>query len=49
MAAGEEWRALAEQNIQLITDKYLDSVNTIFNNLNNNLTDGKGLDYLSQE
>ena len=49
IAAGNEWRALAEQNLQLITDKYLDAVNTIFDNLNNKVTSGAGLDYLSTE
>ena len=49
MAAGDEWRSLAETNLQLITDKYLDSINTIFDNLNNKVTDGLGLNYVGKE
>lgn len=49
MAASSEWRALAEQNLQVITDQYLDSITTIFETLNNNVTNGMGLDYVSKE
>ena len=49
MAAGAEWRSLAETNLQVITDEYLDAITTIFENLNNNVTNGMGLDYVSKE
>ena len=49
MAAGAEWRSLAETNLQVITDEYLDAITTIFENLNNNVTNGMGLDYISKE
>lgn len=49
MAAGNEWRALAETNLQVITDEYTDAINTIFENLNNSVTNGMGLSYVSKE
>ena len=49
IAAGNEWRALAETNLQVITDEYTDAINTIFENLNNSVTNNLGLDYVSKE
>lgn len=47
--AGNEWRTLAETNLQVITDEYTDAINTIFENLNNSVTNNLGLDYVSKE
>ena len=49
IAAGNEWRSLAETNLQVITDEYTDAINTIFENLNNSVTNGMGLSYVSKE
>ena len=38
-----------ENSVQNLIDKYTNAVNQIFDELNNKLTDNKGLDYISEE
>ena len=38
-----------EESVQTIIDRYSNSINIIFDELDNKLTNGKGLDYITQE
>lgn len=49
MDAVTEWNDLVEQSIENLQDKYLNAINLIFQNLNNKVTDGLGLDYIEEE
>ena len=40
---------LIESSIENLQDKYLNAINLIFQNLNNKVTDGLGLDYIEEE
>ena len=40
---------LIEESIENLQDKYLNAINLIFQNLNNQVTDGLGLDYVEEE
>ena len=44
-----ELNDLIENSIQNLQDKYLNAINLIFQNLNNKVTDGLGLDYIEEE
>ena len=45
----EELNDLIESSIENLQDKYLNSINLIFQNLNNKITDNLGLDYIEEE
>ena len=49
MSAVSEWNQLVENSIQNLQDKYLNSINLIFQNLNNKVTNGLGLNYIEEE
>lgn len=49
IAATDEWRSAVEDSIQTVQDKYLNAINLIFQKLNNKVTSGAGLDYISEE
>ena len=55
-AAKEKWvdsvkdlDKLIEESIENLQDKYLNAINEIFQDLNNKVTDGLGLDYVEEE
>ena len=41
--------SIVEKSVEDLIAKYQNTVNSIFNDLNNKLTDGKGLDYIGEE
>lgn len=47
--AVQEMNDLIESSIENLQDKYLNAINLIFQNLNNKVTDGLGLDYIEEE
>lgn len=49
LSAVESWNDAIETAIQNLQDKYLNAINAIFQNLNNNVTGGMGLDYVETE
>ena len=49
MSAVNDWQSSIESAIENLQDKYLNAINAIFNNLNNQLTNGKGLAYINEE
>lgn len=49
LSAVDEWNSAIETAIQNLQDKYLNAINAIFQNLNNNVTGGMGLDYVESE
>lgn len=49
LSAVDEWNSVIETAIQNLQDKYLNAINAIFQNLNNNVTDGMGLDFVETE
>ena len=49
MAAVSEWTATIEQSIESIQNRFINSLDLIFDKLNKELTDNKGLAYLEQE
>lgn len=49
LSAVDTWNAKVEEAIENLQDKYLNAINLIFQNLNNNITDGLGLEYVSEE
>lgn len=49
MQAVDDWRSLVEDAVQNITDKYINAINKIFQELNNQVTNGKGLDYIDEQ
>lgn len=55
-SAQEKWQAAVENlnsniesSIETLQEKYLNMINSIFEKLNNNITNNKGLDYVSEE
>lgn len=49
MSAINDWQSSIESAIENLQDKYLNAINAIFDNLNNQLTNGKGLAYINEE
>lgn len=49
MDAVAEWNSTIESAIENLQDKYLNAINEIFDKLNDKITSGKGLDYVSEE
>lgn len=49
MDAVSEWNSKVEEAVENIQDKYLNAINKIFDELNNKVTSGAGLDYVSDE
>ena len=49
LSAVETWNGAIETAIQNLQDKYLNAINAIFQNLNNNVTNGMGLDFVETE
>lgn len=49
LSAVDEWNSAVETAIQNLQDKYLNAINAIFQNLNNNVTNGMGLDFVETE
>ena len=49
MDAVSEWNNKVEEAVENIQDKYLNTINKIFDELNNKVTSGAGLDYVSEE
>lgn len=49
MSAVNDWQSSIESAIENLQDKYLNTINAIFDNLNNQLTNGKGLAYINEE
>lgn len=49
MDAVSEWNSKVEEAVENIQDKYLNTINKIFDELNNKVTGGAGLDYVSEE
>lgn len=49
ISAVDAWNSSIEIAIQNLQDKYLNAINAIFQNLNNNVTDGMGLGYIETE
>lgn len=49
MDAVSEWNSKVEEAVENIQDKYLNAINKIFDELNNKVTSGAGLDYVSEE
>ena len=49
VAATKELNSLIETSIQNLQDKYLNTINAIFQDLNNKVTDNLGLDYVEEE
>lgn len=55
-SANEKWRAAVESlngsiesSIETLQEQYLNAINIIFEELNNKITDNKGLEYINQE
>lgn len=49
LSAVESWNSAIETAIQNLQDKYLNAINAIFQNLNNQVTNGMGLDFVETE
>lgn len=49
MDAVDAWNSAVEESIENLQDKYLNAINLIFQNLNNKVTGGMGLDYVGEE
>ena len=49
MSAVSEWNSAVEAAIQNLQDKYLNAINEIFQKLNNEVTNGLGLDYVETQ
>ena len=49
MDAVEDWRSTVEDAVENATDKYVNAINEIFQNLNDKVTNGMGLDYVEEE
>lgn len=47
--AVSEWNSMVEEAIENLQDKYLNAINKIFQDLNNQVTNGLGLDYVEEE
>lgn len=44
-----EWQSLVESSIENIKEKFENAINNIFKNLNDRITDGLGLDFVSEQ
>ena len=49
MDAVDDWRSTVEDAVENATDKYINAINEIFQNLNDKVTGGMGLDYVGEE
>lgn len=49
MDAVDDWRSTIEDAVENVTDKYVNAINEIFQNLNDKVTNGMGLDYVEEE
>lgn len=49
LSAVDAWNSSIETAIQNLQDKYLNAINAIFQNLNNQVTNGMGLDFVETE
>lgn len=49
LSAVDSWNSAIETAIQNLQDKYLNAINAIFQNLNNQVTNGMGLDFVETE
>ena len=49
MDAVDDWRSTVEDAVENVTDKYVNAINEIFQNLNDKVTNGMGLDYVEEE
>lgn len=49
LSAVDAWNSSIETAIQNLQDKYLNAINAIFQNLNNQVTNGMGLDFIETE
>lgn len=49
ISAVDEWNSAVEAAIENLQDKYLNAINAIFQNLNNQVTNGLGLDYTESQ
>lgn len=49
LSAVDAWNGAIETAIQNLQDKYLNAINAIFQNLNNQVTNGMGLDFVETE
>ena len=49
LSAVDAWNSAIETAIENLQDKYLNAINAIFQNLNNNVTNGMGLDFVETE
>ena len=49
MSAVDEWNSAVEAAIENLQEKYLNAINAIFQNLNNQVTNGLGLDYTESQ
>ena len=47
--AVSEWQSMIESAIENLTDKYLNTINKIFQELNNQVTKGAGMDFINTE
>lgn len=47
--AVNEWQSMVESAIENLTDKYLNTINKIFQELNNQVTKGAGMDFINAE
>lgn len=49
MDAVDDWRSTVEDAVENVADKYVNAINEIFQNLNDKVTNGMGLDYVEEE
>ena len=49
MSAVSDWNSTVEDAIENLQDKYLNAINLIFQELNDKVTNGMGLDYVGEE
>ena len=49
LSAVDAWNSAIETAIENLQNKYLNAINAIFQNLNNNVTNGMGLDFVETE
>ena len=49
MDAVNEWNSAIEDAIENLQDKYLNALDALFEEMNNKVTNGKGLEYVSEE
>lgn len=49
LEAVNDWQSMVENAIENLTDKYLNTINKIFQELNNQVTKGAGMDFINEE